>query len=198
MLRPNSHMAVRGFTLRSSARFCRSVCSSLGGTPLYAPPLHSEAPTAFAAKSIAILPFENLSDDKANAYFAEGVKDEILTKLAAVRDLKVISRTSTAKYQSKPDNLKTVAQELGVFTVLDDRVGDVDPEAGNAAVEPEAQDPSNASRTSSFHQLRSGWSAGSCAGSTARSPGRASTRSRRRRAQPVVRRRPSGSGSAHT
>jgi len=49
------------------------------------------------AKSIAILPFENLSDDKANAYFAEGVKDEILTKLAAVRDLKVISRTSTAK-----------------------------------------------------------------------------------------------------
>ena len=74
------------------------------------------------AKSIAVLPFENLSDDKANAYFAEGVKDEILTKLAAVRDLKVISRTSTAKYQSKPDNLKTVAQELGVSTILEGAV----------------------------------------------------------------------------
>ena len=74
------------------------------------------------AKSIAILPFENLSDDKANAYFAEGVKDEILTKLAAIRDLKVISRTSTAKYQSKPDNLKAVAQELGVSTILEGAV----------------------------------------------------------------------------
>src|SRR5204863_7871293 len=74
------------------------------------------------AKSIAVLPFENLSDDKANAYFAEGVKDEILTKLAAVRDLKVISRTSTAKYQSKPDNLKSVAQELGVSTILEGAV----------------------------------------------------------------------------
>src|SRR5215471_13162001 len=73
-------------------------------------------------KSIAVLPFENLSEEKGNAYFAEGIKDEILTKLAAVRDLKVISRTSTAKYQSKPDNLKTVAQELGVSTVLEGAV----------------------------------------------------------------------------
>src|SRR5213596_1759945 len=73
-------------------------------------------------KSIAVLPFENLSEEKANAYFAEGVKDEILTKLAAVRDLKVISRTSTAKYQSKPDNLKAVAQELGVSTILEGAV----------------------------------------------------------------------------
>ena len=77
---------------------------------------------AVPEKSIAVLPFENLSDDKANAYFAEGVQNEILTKLAAVRDLKVISRTSTAKYQSKPDNLKTVAQELGVSTVLEGAV----------------------------------------------------------------------------
>ena len=84
-------------------------------------PRHSEAATV-PQKSIAILPFENLSDDKANAYFAEGVKDEILTKLAAVRDLKVISGTSTAKYQSKPDNLKTVAQELGVSTILEGAV----------------------------------------------------------------------------
>ena len=73
-------------------------------------------------KSIAILPFENLSEEKASAYFAEGIQDEILTKLAAVRDLKVISRTSTAKYQSKPDNLKSVAQELGVSTILEGAV----------------------------------------------------------------------------
>src|SRR6266699_1805181 len=73
-------------------------------------------------KSIAVLPFENLSEEKANAYFAEGIQNEILTRLATVHDLKVISRTSTAKYQSKPDNLKTVAQELGVSTVLEGAV----------------------------------------------------------------------------
>jgi TolB-like protein len=82
----------------------------------------SEPVTAISAKSIAVLPFENLSEEKANTYFAEGIKDEILTKLAAIRDLKVISRTSTAKYQSKPDNLKTVAQELGVSTILEGAV----------------------------------------------------------------------------
>jgi TolB-like protein/Flp pilus assembly protein TadD len=74
------------------------------------------------AKSIAILPFENLSEERANAYFAEGVQDEILTRLSAVRDLKVISRTSTEKYQSKPDNLKAVAQELGVSSILEGAV----------------------------------------------------------------------------
>jgi TolB-like protein len=73
-------------------------------------------------KSIAVLPFENLSEEKANAYFAEGIQNEILTRLATVRDLKVITRTSTAKYQSKPDNLKTVAQELGVSTILEGAV----------------------------------------------------------------------------
>src|SRR6266705_1253574 len=73
-------------------------------------------------KSIAVLPFENLSEEKANAYFAEGIQNEILTRLATVRDLKVISRTSTAKYQSKPDNIRTVAQELGVSTVLEGAV----------------------------------------------------------------------------
>src|SRR5262249_58499076 len=73
-------------------------------------------------KSLAVLPFENLSEEKTNAYFAEGIQNEILTRLAAVRDLKVISRTSTAKYQSKPDNLKKVAQELGVSTVLEGAV----------------------------------------------------------------------------
>src|SRR5260370_41949364 len=65
-------------------------------------------------KSIAVLPFENLSEDKSNAYFADGIQDEILTKLAGIADLKVISRTSTAKYKSKPEDLKTVSQQLGV------------------------------------------------------------------------------------
>jgi TolB-like protein/Tfp pilus assembly protein PilF len=73
-------------------------------------------------KSIAVLPFQNLSEEKANAYFAEGIQNEILTNLAAIRDLKVISRTSTAKYQSKPEDLKTVARELGVATVLEGSV----------------------------------------------------------------------------
>src|SRR5438046_3290081 len=91
-------------------------------------PRHNQAATA-PQKSIAILPFENLSEEKANAYFAEGIKDEILTKLAAVRDLKVISRTSTAKYQSKPDNLKTVAQELGVSNILEGAVQRADDKA---------------------------------------------------------------------
>jgi len=80
------------------------------------------SPAVATAKSIAILPFENLTEEKANAYFAEGVQDEILTRLSAVRDLKVISRTSTAKYQSKPDNLKRVAQELGVSSILEGAV----------------------------------------------------------------------------
>src|SRR5574338_603569 len=73
-------------------------------------PRQSEAATASAIrqKSIAVLPFENLSDDKGAAYFAEGIQDEILTKLASIADLKVISRTSTAKYKSKPEDLKTV------------------------------------------------------------------------------------------
>ena len=86
-----------------------------------ASPAPSEAATgsAIPQKSIAVLPFQNLSEEKANTYFAEGIQDEILTKLATVRDLKVISRTSTAKYQSKPDNLKTVANELGVATLLE-------------------------------------------------------------------------------
>src|SRR5215813_2977666 len=90
-------------------------------------PKVSPAVSSSPEKSIAVLPFENLSEEKGNAYFAEGIKDEILTKLAAVHDLKVISRSSTAKYQSKPDNLKNVAQELGVSTVLEGAVQ----EAGN-------------------------------------------------------------------
>src|ERR1700693_914611 len=82
----------------------------------------SAARTELPAKSIAVLPFENLSDDKGAAYFADGIQDEILTKLASIADLKVISRTSTAKYKSKPEDLKTVSQQLGVATVLEGSV----------------------------------------------------------------------------
>ncbi len=80
------------------------------------------APVAAPAKSIAVLPFENLSEDKANAYFATGMQDEILTRLASIRDLKVISRTSTLKYQSHPEDLKTVGAQLGVASVLEGSV----------------------------------------------------------------------------
>ena len=73
-------------------------------------------------KSIAVLPFENLSDDKSNAYFADGIQDEILTKLSGIADLKVISRSSTAKYKSRPEDLKTVSQQLGVANVLEGTV----------------------------------------------------------------------------
>lgn len=78
--------------------------------------------TAVPAKSIAVLPFENLSEDKANAYFATGMQDEILTRLAGIADLKVISRTSTEQYASHPPNLRIVAKELGVATVLEGSV----------------------------------------------------------------------------
>ena len=80
------------------------------------------APPPIPEKSIAVLPFENLSSDKENAYFADGIQDEILTKLASIADLKVISRISTAKYKSKPEDLKTVSQQLGVATVLEGSV----------------------------------------------------------------------------
>ena len=73
-------------------------------------------------KSVAVLPFENFSADKANAYFASGMQDEILSRLAGIADLKVISRTSTQKYASRPDNLRTVAGELGVATVVEGSV----------------------------------------------------------------------------
>jgi TolB-like protein/tetratricopeptide (TPR) repeat protein len=73
-------------------------------------------------KSIAVLPFENLSEDKGNAYFAEGVQDEILTRLAKVADLKVISRTSTQRFKSVPNDLREIAKQLGVAHILEGSV----------------------------------------------------------------------------
>ncbi len=73
-------------------------------------------------RSIAVLPFENLSSDKENAYFAEGIQDEILTRLSKIADLKVISRTSTQHYKSAPANLPEIAKQLGVAHILEGSV----------------------------------------------------------------------------
>src|SRR6478735_5340968 len=77
---------------------------------------------AVSEKSIAVLPFQNLSDDKSNAYFSEGIQDEILTRLSKVAALKVISRTSTMKYKSEPENLREVGKQLGVAHILEGSV----------------------------------------------------------------------------
>ncbi len=78
------------------------------------------------AKSIAVLPFDNLSRDPDNAYFAEGVQDEILTRLAKVADLKVISRTSTQRFKSAPSDLREIAKQLGVTNILEGSVQKAD------------------------------------------------------------------------
>jgi TolB-like protein/Tfp pilus assembly protein PilF len=78
--------------------------------------------TPSTEKSIAVLPFENLSGDPENAYFADGIQQEILTRLAKIADLKVISRTSTQQYQSKPGNLPEIAKQLGVANILEGSV----------------------------------------------------------------------------
>jgi TolB-like protein/Tfp pilus assembly protein PilF len=84
-------------------------------------PKEATGPAA-TAKSIAVLPFENLSQDPENAYFADGIQDEILTRLAKIGDLKVISRTSTHRYKSSPDDLPKIAQQLGVAHILEGSV----------------------------------------------------------------------------
>jgi eukaryotic-like serine/threonine-protein kinase len=75
-----------------------------------------------AEKSIAVLPFQNLSSDPDNAYFADGIQNEVLTRLAKIGDLRVISRTSTQGYQSKPGNLAEIAKQLGVANILEGSV----------------------------------------------------------------------------
>jgi len=84
--------------------------------------LPPSAQSAQSEKSIAVLPFESLSEEKANAYFADGIQDEILARLSQIADLKVISRTSTQKYKSAPANLRDIAQQLGVAHVLEGSV----------------------------------------------------------------------------
>ena len=90
--------------------------------PVTAAPATEAQTTPAQARSIAVLPFENLSADPANAYFAAGIQNEILTRLAKIGSLKVISRTSTAHYANKPDDLPKIARQLGVATVLEGSV----------------------------------------------------------------------------
>lgn len=82
----------------------------------------SIASPAINVKSIAVLPFENLSEDKANGYFATGIQDEILTRLAKIGALKVISRVSTQHYSARPENLSEIAHQLGVANILEGSV----------------------------------------------------------------------------
>ncbi len=114
MMRSKGARAVEG---RAPARPLSE--DGVAGAPPSTPPGVS-AP--IPDKSIAVLPFDNLSDDKSNGYFAEGIQDEILTRLSKIAALKVISRTSTQKYKSAPDNLREVGKQLGVANVLEGSV----------------------------------------------------------------------------
>src|ERR1700719_3292949 len=90
----------------------------LGPTPAR----DAKSETRIPRKSIAVLPFENLSEDKANAYFADGIQEEVLTRLSRIGDLKVISRTSTQRFKSSPENVPEIARQLGVANILEGSV----------------------------------------------------------------------------
>ena len=90
--------------------------------PATAEPAKQTAPIAAQDKSVAVLPFENLSSDKENAFFAQGIQDEIITTLSRISGLRVISRTSTARYSSAPENLPEIARQLRVSNVLEGSV----------------------------------------------------------------------------
>ena len=85
-------------------------------------PFYRQTSESISQKSIAVMPFENRSEEKANAYFADGIQDEILTRLSKIADLKVISRTSTQHYKSAPENLPQIAKQLGVAHILEGSV----------------------------------------------------------------------------
>ena len=108
------YVAVVGALLSFGLFFLGRYTAREGGPPATAGSL--------SEKSIAVLPFDNLSRDPDNAYFCEGVQDEILTRLAKVADLKVISRTSTQHFKSTPDNLPQIAKQLGVAHILEGSV----------------------------------------------------------------------------
>ena len=104
-------------------QFLRSKSAATTTPSITSAPTSTPASTPISEKSIAVLPFENLSDDKQNAFFTDGVQDEILTDLAKIADLKVISRTSVMQYKSgTPRNLREIAQQLGVAHLLEGSV----------------------------------------------------------------------------
>jgi TolB-like protein/class 3 adenylate cyclase/Tfp pilus assembly protein PilF len=112
---------ISGFLLfwyRPWANSAAVITQAISPPPTEAAP---ETPT-IPEKSIAVLPFENRSEEKANAYFADGIQDEILTRLSKIADLKVISHTSTQHYKSAPENLPEIARQLGVAHILEGSV----------------------------------------------------------------------------
>src|SRR5881275_1990027 len=98
-----------------------ALAATVGGIAIFS---RNRAQSTLTApeKSIAVLPFANLSEDKANAYFAEGIQDEILTRLSKIADLKVISRTSTQHFKSAPGNLSEIGKQLGVAHIVEGSV----------------------------------------------------------------------------
>jgi TolB-like protein/Tfp pilus assembly protein PilF len=122
------HRCYAKFSTEARARRKRFLLAAAGGTAVVGAIaigawLYQRAQSsAEIERSIAVLPFENRSEDKANAYFADGVQDEILTRLSNIADLKVISRTSTQHYKSAPENLSEIGRQLGVAHILEGSV----------------------------------------------------------------------------
>jgi TolB-like protein/Tfp pilus assembly protein PilF len=114
---PQACMLRRRVVLASAALILATAALALG-TWFY----QRTRPFRPVERSIAVLPFENLSNDKDNAYFAEGIQDEILSRLSKIGELKVISRTSTQQYKSSPENLREIARQLGVAHVVEGSV----------------------------------------------------------------------------
>src|SRR2546421_5261470 len=106
--------------LRGDPRFERLVAKVIGIAE------NKSLTQPIESKSIAVLPFENLSSEPETAYFADGIQEEILTRLSKIRDLKVISRTSTQRYKSAPGNLPEIAKQLGVANILEGTVQKAD------------------------------------------------------------------------
>jgi serine/threonine protein kinase/Flp pilus assembly protein TadD len=131
------HRCYRKFSAEARLRRRRVLVAAAGATSAIAAIaiaawLYQRAQSAATMeRSIAVLPFENLSADKENAYLAEGIQDEILTRLSKIGDLRAISRTSTQHYNSKPENLREIAKQLGVAHVLE---GSVQKNAGTVRV----------------------------------------------------------------
>ena len=115
-LRPHRHAGVEGGRNAGEEAAGLSTPATPGSEGL------AGARPSIPEKSIAVLPFDNLSDDKSNAYFTEGIQDEILTRLSKIGALKVISRTSTQKYKSAPDNLREIGEQLGVANIIEGSV----------------------------------------------------------------------------
>src|ERR1700736_4726349 len=115
---PRSYLSRPGILIGAAILLVATIIGLLGLSRL----IPTWRRTGIPGKSIAVLPFENLSQDPENAYFADGIQEEILTRLSKIADLKVISRTSTQRYKTKPDNLSEIAKQLGVANILEGTV----------------------------------------------------------------------------